>query len=932
MKKTFSNAIMNGGLGVLIVLAFIVTAGNAAAQSGASVRGTITDGLTNGYLPGATVVLEGTPYRATSGSDGQYRLDGVPAGTYTLSVTYIGFEDYRQEIAVGEPGAAEHSMALRRVYPMTDEIVVRGARFGQSKALNDRKEAANIKNVISEEQIQSFPDLNTAEVLQRVSGISIQRDNGEGRFVALRGTASSMTNITVNGQQVAYSNGENRSVELDVVSAAQLSGIEVTKVLTPDMDADAVGGSVNLKTRSAFDQEEMVLNSTVGFGGHSIADGNHARAAFNYSDVLGSNDNVGLSVGLNYARTSAERHNNEQKWGSEDDVNGVEIPFALTNTEAQFSENTRDRYGLNTRLEFRLNDDHELYASAVYNFREDDQDRQITRVRWDRGDYISPTEVQDLRLIKSLNDRVEEQEISTYTVGGEHHFGTVRLDYSLSTSSAYTKKPDGQLKPEFELRGVDLNVIGIDTPAPRWDSSNVDIHDGDNYVLDAIDVKFENTTSDIDALAVNFAMPLVLGSDTGEFKIGGKLRALDKDRQDLRSIWRWEGADDVLLSQFENGGTNLLDSGFNLGNEVDRDAFRQFFFANQAPGSFEEEIRNDVNLGEPYRAKEDVSSIYAMTTQTYGKLLVLAGVRAEFTDLDYTASNLVLDDEAIVSNTLESVQRSYDHVFPNLQFRYRISPETNLRLAYSKGMSRPNFWDSMPHSFTQIDDDEIVRGNPNLDPAISNNIDLLAEHFLKGIGILSGGVFFKQIDDFNFRSSTTQVGGPFDGFDVEQYVNGGSADLFGVEVTWQQQFTSLPGWMSGFGIYANYTYTDAQNIDLGSETDRVDIEVLPEQVQHVGNLALVYEKDGIVSRLSANYTGKWIEEVGDDAGSDEWRDSATTVDFSFTYMFENGIDVFFQANNISDEVKYVYFGVPTRSRQYSLTGRSFNLGANWSFR
>ena len=326
---------------------------------------------------------------------------------------------------------------------------------------------------------------------------------------------------------------------------------------------------------------------------------------------------------------------------------------------------------------------------------------------------------------------------------------------------------------------------------------------------------------------------------------------------------------------------------YDLGGVVDRDAFRNFFFANQAPGSFEAEVRNDVDLGEPYNAEEDVSSVYVMTTQEYGRLLVLAGVRAEFTDIDYSASNLVLDDETVVSNVIESVDRSYDYVFPNLQFRYRLTPDTNLRLAYSKSMARPDFWDSMPYSSIQLDGEEIVSGNPLLDPAIADNIDILAEHFFDGIGLLSGGVFFKQIDDFNFRTTTTQVGGPYDGFEVETSINGGGADLFGIEVSWQQQFTGLPGFWSGFGIYANYTYTDASSIDLGPDTTRTDIATLPEQLENVGNFAITYEKDAIISRVSLNYTGEWIEEVGDNADEDLWRDAATTVDFSFTYMFDN---------------------------------------------
>ena len=927
MKFLFASFLKNACAGALLAMVFAAT---ASAQTAPSVQGVISDSQSNAFLPGAEVELEGTPYRAISASDGRYRLDGVPAGDYTLLVSYIGFKGFETVVSVSGSGTVILPIVLSRVYQVVEEMVVQGFRFGQSKALNDQKEAVNIKHILSEEQIKAFPDLNTAEVLQRVTGVSVQRSLGEGRFVGLRGTPSVMTNVTVNGQQVAYSNGENRAVELDVISAAQLTGIEVTKVLTPEMDADSVGGTINLKTRSAFDRRDRLFSTTVGFGGNSISEGTHSRASLDYSNVLGVNENFGVSIGLNFASTAAERHSNEQKWGSEDTADGAEIPYALTNSEVLFSENQRDRYGLNTRFEFRLNDDHQIFFSAVYNYREDDQDRQITRIRWDKGDYISRTQVEGLRLVKSLHDRLEEQKITTYSIGGKHQFGVSRLDFSVSRSSAYTKKPEGQLKPEFQARGLDLNILDIDSNSPSWDSSRQDIHNGDIFEFDALDVKYENTTSEIDSATVNFAIPLVVGSDAGHFKVGAKIRALQKERADQRSRWKWRG-DDLLLSQFESGGTRTLESGYNLGNEYDRDSFRSFFLSNQRPGAFTEEVRSDVNLGEPYNAEEDVTGVYAMTVQNYGKLLVLAGVRAEFNKQDYTGANLVVSDDGIISLAQENVSRDFDQVFPNLQFRYRAMPNTNVRLAYTRSMARPSFWDAIPYSYTHLDDEEITRGNPHLDPAISDNFDFLVEHFFDQIGVISAGIFIKKIEDFAFRTQLSQTGGPYDGFDVEDSANGGSADLTGIEVTWQQQFTDLPGWMSGLGIYANYTYTNVTSIDFGPSTDRDDIDVLPEQMQNVGNIAIIYEKGNIVSRLAVNKSGKWLSELAGEADFDEWTDGSTTVDFAFTYFFDNGLELFFQGNNLTEEIEYQYLGSTSRARQHHIFGRTLNLGARWAF-
>lgn len=928
MQFSFSSSFGKTFTGVLV--AFLIPAA-AIAQTAPSVHGVITDAQTNAFLPGAEVELEGTPYRATSGSDGAYRLSGVPSGDYTLTVSYVGFEGFETEVSVPGSGGVSLPISLSRAYEIVEELVVRGFRFGQSKALNDQKEAANIKNILSEEQIKAFPDLNTAEVLQRVTGVSVQRSMGEGRFVGLRGTPSVMTNVTVNGQQVAYSNGENRAVELDVISAAQLTGIEVTKVITPQMDADSVGGAINLKTRSAFDRPEALFKTSVGFGDNSISDGTHSRASLDYSNVFGADANVGVSLGLNYASTAAERHSNEQKWGSRDTVDDVEIPYALRNSEVLFSENQRDRYGLNTRFEFRLNENHQVYFSAVYNYREDDQDRQITRIRWDKGDYISRTQVEGLRIIKSLHDRLEEQKITTYAFGGEHQGDGSRFDYSVSRSSAFTKKPEGQLKPEFQAKGLDLNILGIDSKAPSWDSSRQDIHNSDIFEFDSVDVKYESTTSEIDSAAVNFTMPMLFGSDSGEFKVGAKVRALHKERADQRSRMKWKGDDDLILSRFENNATRILESGYNLGNEYQREDFRSFLFGNQGPGGFVEQARNDVNLGEPYDAEENVKGVYAMTLQNYGKLLVLAGLRVELNKQDYTGANLVVNDDGVISLAQDSVDRDFNEVFPNLQFRYRARPDTNVRIAYTRSMARPNFWAAMPYSYTHLDDEEIVRGNPHLEPAISDNFDFLVERFFDRVGVISAGLFFKRLEDFTFRVETSQVGGPYDGFDVEDSANGGSADLWGMEITWQQQFSDLPGWMSGLGIYANYTFTGVTSIDFGPSTDRDDIDVLPEQMKNVGNVALIYEKGNIVSRLAVNLSGKWLSEVAGSADFDEWTDGATTVDVAFTYHFNNGVEVFFQGNNLTEEIEYLYLGSTTRARQHHIFGRTLNIGAQWAF-
>ncbi len=929
--ETMFTKMMKGG--AIFSMIMIMSLSMSMAQTKATVRGRIFDESNKGYLPGAYVFLEGTQFQTVSEADGRYMFVGVPAGTYNLKVTYIGFEEYKDEITVPAAGGIiTRDIPMKPSAETLAEITIKGNTFGTQKALNEQKESMTIKNVVSEEQIRSFPDLNTAEVLQRVPGVTIQRDMGEGRFVALRGTAPNMTNVTVDGEQLAISNGEKRVVELDVINATQLAGLEVTKVITPDMDGNAIGGSVNLRTRTAFDYGGTLLKASIGGGKTSLATGGNFRADADFAAVLGKRSKFGISLGANYYKTSRERQNNEHKWGDRKDINDNPIPFALRDTEIQRSQNTRDRLGLNARLEYRFNENNRIYVSGMYNFRWDFQHREKTRVRFDKGDYVSRTEVQDVRFLRTLHDRLETQEAANYMLGGENQIGALKLSYSFQLSNAFTHKDQGQLKPEFQLKKVDVNILDIDSKTPGWVVTNdVDVNDGNNYKFDVSDLKYENTNNTVTASRLDLELPLILGSNTGILKFGAKYRTNNKDRKDLRSTWKWRGNDDLLLSQFETSQDiiKIQNGKYTLGHPLDGNEFRDYFFANQGPDKFESTNREDVNLGEPYTAKEDITGIYAMTTQTYGRLMVLVGLRTEFTNLDYTGSELIFDRDSIISSTQKNIKRSYKKFFPNVQLRYRFNENGNLRLAYSTGIAMPNFFDAMPYKIVNLDKEEITQGNPSLNPTESDNFDLLVEQFFQGIGILSGGVFYKKLDQFIFRSRQDV---DIDGTEwrITQYLNGAGADLLGIEINWQQQFTFLPGFLSGFGIYANYTFTNSSNIDLGPDTQREDIETLPFQMKHVGNLALTYENQRLTARLSANFSGKFIEEVGDDNNWDEWRDKATTLDFSAEYGILKTLRLFFQWNNITNEVRYNYIGVPSRAREHGVNGMDFNAGLKWS--
>ena len=287
------------------------------------------------YLPGANILLEGTTIGAATDLQGKYRIVNIPAGTYTLKARYMGYKDYSGKVTVNANRTIIYNIKLNVSYVQTKEVVVSGIRQGQVKALAIQKEAPNIMNVVSREQMENFPDVNTAEILQRLPGISIDRSQGDGRYVLIRGTSPRLSSITINGEAVASTRNEERYSQLDIIGSNQMSFIEVSKTLTPDMDANSIGGTVNIITRSAFDFPGTHLDMTAGSGYSNLDNAPNWQWKFNYSGKFGTKKNFGLSITANYDRKLRGADDIEYEWDNQKDVNNNVIPYALTDLTLQ---------------------------------------------------------------------------------------------------------------------------------------------------------------------------------------------------------------------------------------------------------------------------------------------------------------------------------------------------------------------------------------------------------------------------------------------------------------------------------------------------------------------------------------------------------------------------------------------------------------------
>lgn len=913
----------------LLLVLFTIPNTDVIAQKKGNVTGRVMDVDTEAYLPGANVMLEGTTFGAATDRSGIYRIPNIPPGTYTLVVSYIGYQNQSVEITIGDQGyTLTQDVTIKASNVKMQEVQIVGLAQGQTKALSTQKSSEKIMNVVSEEQMEKFPDINAAEILQRVPGITVQRDQGDGRYVQIRGTEPRLNAMTLNGVNLPSPEGSERQMQLDIIPADQLSSIEVVKAITPDMDGNAIGGAVNLITKSALDYEKTVFTATLGTGYAKLSEKPIFQGSFNYGTKFGANKDMGIMVGASYYRADRGSQNNEMEWDNIEDINGNEIPWALDELQLRYYDIVRERLGFTAAWDYMPNNDNRYSINAIYNNYTDIERRQRLRIRPGKGDYISENEVTEAAVERHLKSRDQVATLYSLMGNGENNFGIWTLDYSASYSYAQEKE-DRHLEPTFEMdEDADLLLDISDPNNPKYKITN--LADGyemnaANFVLDELEWHDNLTTNTDISAKVNFKMPYSIGNNQSEFKFGGKMSLRKKDRVEDILLYKWDGDEDLLMTQFAGEfRDDHLDGNYVFGPTTDFDKLDSFFKANKS--GFEEEYLYEDSDAATYDATEDVFAFYAMTTINFDKLMFLVGVRNEITNTSYTGNEVIFDDAGDYFETNQvTADKSQNNVLPMVHLKYALNPQTNFRAAFTSGIARPHYEDLVPYSIVLDEDEEIERGNPDLVNTSSYGFDLLAEHYFSGIGVVSGGFFYKDMKDIIYYSVIEEEGGMYDGYEVSQPINGGDATLYGFELNWQQQLSFLPGFLDGLGIFLNYTFTQSQADLEGREEP-----TLPGQAGNTGNIALSYQKAGFTGQVSLNYHDKYISEVGKDEDHDIYYKEHLQLDISANQRIMDGLSVYLQLVNTTNEPLSYYMGKTNRPIQREFYSWWMHVGVKYN--
>ncbi|WP_434456300.1 TonB-dependent receptor [Stutzerimonas urumqiensis] len=803
-----------------------------------------------------------------------------------------------------------------------EHVEVIGQAASLSEALHDQRASDSVKSVVHADGVAQLPDENAAEALQRLPGLSVERDQGEGRFVSVRGLGPDLNAVTINGTLVPAPESDRRAVALDVLPAELVQSLSVVKTLTPDMDANSLGGTVEVESLSAFDHDGLFYT----LGTEASYDENAGETSPKLSGAI--SERFSLGDGVDNFGVAAAFSWQEREFGSDNVETGGAWDFEdgarLEEFEQRDYQIERERSGLGLNFDYRPDDYSSYYLRTLYSRFKDTETRHANVIEF--ADAQLPGERGDAEGARELKSREETQEIQSYVFGGERMIDLWTVSGQVGYSRSSEDTPGHIAGATFEGNDDFADAGFSGTRKPRL-SIGSEFYDASNFTLDEVEWETQDTTDTEKNIRLDLARDYDVNGYWSQVKFGGKLSRRDKDN-DLEA-WVYEDLDDAFsdaelnLTQFGDG---RVDYGLgNFGPGISAGAIERLLAGLDRDDYYnaEESRVNDFTM------QEDIDAAYLMNTIDIDALRIIAGVRFEGTE--FSAKGTGLRDGAF-----EAVEENndYHHWLPGLHLRYQLTDDTLARAAWTNSVVRPTFGQLAP-GFV-IDGDEASFGNPTLDPLESMNLDFGIEHYLGRAGVVSAYLFYKDIDNFIYNTDLAGTGdwAAFD--EADSFANGDSAKLYGLELAYSQKFDWLPAPWNGVLVGANATFSrsDASitgySADAGRTLER-DID-LPNQSDRVGNLMLGWEDDRLSLRLSANYKSDYLAEVAgiDDAAHDLYADDQLFVDFSARYFLTKGLQLSFEAQNLTDESYYVYTGSRSYNAQYEEYGPTYKVGLTFT--
>ena len=927
---------------IYLLVLFLLTISGFAQK--AIISGKVLDADDKLPLPGAMIQIVGENKYTISDYNGRFELLNINIGTYQVTVKYIGYTSVTHEIIVEQGKNNIVDFALKTSGTELNEVVVGDILKGQAKALNQQKNSKNIGNVISSDQVGRFPDANVGDALKRVPGITMQNDQGEARNIIIRGLAPSLNSVTLNGDRIPSAEGDNRNVQMDLIPSDMISTIEVNKTLTSDMDADAIGGSVNLLTRATPNGER--ISATVAGGYMPIRENATYTAGLVYGNRFFDNK-LGAVFSGSYNNVDYGSDNVENEWVKDEFGNEF-----LQASEIRKYDVQRIRRSGSIALDYKFDENNSIFANAIYNWRDDRENR--FRTTYDDieaiydGETITGFEGRVKRETKggidnkrNKNTRLEDQRVQNYSIRGEHLIHSkLDLDWSANYAKAREYRP-GERYIEYRQEGLEIVQDFSENKFPLVSSVGESL---DQLEFDSASENTDETSESEFGAKVNIRFPFtVIPSQKGRIRTGLRLRMKEKERNNIFYSYEPVNGGMDLLSEVP---TSFYDGkNFNPGSKYIPGTFASANFLGNLDldnaSLFDKESDPSEYLAVNYNAKENIYAAYIRWDQDFNdKLSMVMGFRLESTHIDYTG-NRVLDEEELESEI--NTNNSYTNLLPSISFQYNPTKDLVIRAAATTALARPDYYALAPYVNNIASDMAITAGNPDLDVTYSYNYDLMVENYFKSVGLISGGVFYKKLNDFIYNYSDNQYtdakfasdfpnqANPIpagENWSFLQSRNGKTVDVYGFEVAFQRQLDFLPGkFLKGFGVYLNYTYTKSEAKGIADEdgNERNNIS-LPGTTPHMFNGSLSWENNRFSARISTNFTSDYLDELGSESYNDSYYDKQFFLDANASFKITPKLRVFAEANNLTNQPLRYYQGIESHTKQVEYYQARYNLG------
>jgi TonB-dependent receptor len=876
-----------------------------------------------------------------------------------------------------------------------EQVVVTGEDPTQQEAAIEKERyAPNIERVQSAEEIARYPDVNLADALKRLPGVGVQNDTGEGRYITLRGLDSNLVGVTFGGVRVPSTDATGRHVAFDQIPSGLVGQIIVYDTNRPDMDAEALGGQIELTPRSAFDSSKPILEGHLGSGYEPL----RPRYAIIDGEIVGG-IRFGFGPGGNpFASSYASPESSTiAPDGSSKDGKGIDTknagsgeglvgyrPFGLLG-EFSYYEDHRGvddfepsfadakqpigadkilsgidlrRYIYNRRLhgygatfDYRPDGKNSFYISFVNAGYVESVDRQIKNYSGldgsngsgtqltnpDGSKYFVPQNdpthpgnflVPDAQLNSNIRHNEEHFENWIVQGGGKNDLGAFIIDYKGSFAQATDQNPrDTNISfvtnPDVTISYNDAGIM----KQPQFLVAGSDVFDPTKYSFNRLSFDHYGSTDTEIAGSVNVTVPFTIFNFPSTFKFGTNLRFRSKRAYDDPETYvGYNGSftsADVTRFQFND----IYNGNYKIGYSPDYGLVNKFFSANR--GNFVRDFVGDAVTSKRafYDDSENVYAGYIQYDIAFGKLNLLSGLRIEATEATYGANANAFGSDPNDPASYHFVNRNKNYInyFPTFQARYEILDNLQARFAYSTAIGRPAFSQVTASTAVNTGNLTITSGNPALKPATANNFDLTLEYYPAPGGFATVGFFDKEFSDYIF---TRTIRVPINGstFNESTFLNSPNAHARGIELSYQQQLVFLPGPLSGFGVDFNYTYVDSEGEARLGETTQ-----LPFTSRNLYNLVIFYRKYGFDIALAAQHTDKNLSSVGANFRTDQYFDARTTLDLAVSYIFRNGVGVYFNVKNLTDAPWRIYEGTRNRVIQQEYYDFTYEAGMKFKF-